>query len=86
VFSMVSGPPCLCGLTWSTSALLGRPEYSQSSPVRQRGQRVSPASSALALAWSRMRFHWAVPVREVAMFTALLIRCACSYHGVTINH
>lgn len=74
VLVMVSCPPCACGSTWSTSALLGLPEYCQSRRTLQRGQLVTPCSMAWALAWSRTRIHLAVPVREDAI--TILARAA----------
>ena len=67
VFASVSAPPWLWGITWSTSALLGRSEYSQSSPVRHRGHRVCPCSKAMARASLTRFFHLAVAVRLVAI-------------------
>lgn len=62
--SAVSGPPFECGMMWSTSALLGLPEYSQSSWVLHSGQFVWCASRCLTSLATR--FHLAVPVRLAA--------------------
>ena len=52
---------------WSTSALLGLPEYSQSSPVRHNGQRNTPASRSMRLRSSRILRHLVVVVRLCAV-------------------
>ena len=64
MFSKVSVPPFECGIMWSTSALLGRLLYSQSSIVPHSGQFVSPLLKSSVSRWSLTRRHCAVPVRD----------------------
>lgn len=66
VLASVSGPPRLWGMMWSTSALLGSRPCSQLRKILHRGQCVSPRSWSMRLRSRTMRFHWDVPVREVA--------------------
>ena len=64
MFSKVSVPPWECGMMWSTSALLGRPLYSQSIAVLHSGQLVSPLLKSSSRRWSLIRIHLVVPVRD----------------------
>lgn len=64
VFSITSWPPSACGMMWSTSALFGLPEYSQSIAIPQSGQFVKPLSRSILRRWSLVRIHCAVPVRD----------------------
>ena len=70
--SAVSGPPFECGMMWSTSALLGLPEYSQSSWVLHSVQCVRCESRCLTSLATR--FHLAVPVLLAAIIHRLWIR------------
>lgn len=67
VLSMWSSPPRLCGMMWSTSGERGVSDRLQSKGCRQSGQRLFPSAVARCSASALMRFHVAVPVREVAM-------------------
>ena len=67
VLLSVSCPPCACGVMWSTSALFGLPEYSQSSCVLQIGQLCMPLFRSTRRRWLRTLNHLAVPVRDVAI-------------------
>lgn len=49
---------------WSTSALFGRREYSQSRIVPHSGQLVSPLLKSSSRRWSLTLSHLAVPVRD----------------------
>ena len=71
---------------WSTSALLGRPEYSQSigTPHPRMGQRVSPCSRAMDLASLATLSQVAVPVREVAMSHRDCLVCDVEGPGVLV--
>lgn len=64
MFSKVSVPPWECGMMWSTSALFGRREYSQSRIVPHSGQFVMPLLKSSSRRWSLMRIHLVVPVRD----------------------
>lgn len=65
--SAVSGPPFECGMMWSTSALLGLPEYSQSSCVLQLGSGQWVMCASRCLTSFVTRFHLAVPVLDAAI-------------------
>lgn len=67
---------------WSTSALFGWPEYSQSSRVRQIGQLYTPLSRSSWRRCLRILIHWLVPVRLVAIVSPpLLLLPASVVHG-----
>lgn len=71
MFSNTSCPPCECGITWSTSALLGILPCSQLRYTPQSGQLVTPLSLSCLRRWSRTFFHVAVEVRDIAAVTSL---------------
>ena len=70
---------------WSTSALLGRLLYSQSSIVPHSGQFVMPLLKSSSRRWSLMRIHLVVPVRDevglakviTSCWLVVVLRCAC---------
>lgn len=85
MFSKVSVPFWECGMMWSTSALLGRLLYSQSSMVPHSGQFVSPLLKSSVSRWSLTRIHLVVPVRDevglakviTSCWFVVVLRCAC---------
>ena len=85
MFSKVSVPPIEWDRIWSTSALLGRLLYSQSSVVPHSGQFVMPLLKSSSRRWSLMRIHLVVPVRDevglakviTSCWLVVVLRCAC---------
>lgn len=67
MLSIVSAPPLVWGVWWSGSGDRGVRLRDQSKGLRQSGQCVSPRDLAWLNALLRRRFHFAVPVREVAI-------------------
>ena len=62
-------------MMWSTSALLGRPLYSQSIDVLHSGQFVMPLLKSSSRRWSLMRIHLVVPVRDEVGLAKVITSC-----------
>ena len=75
MFSKVSVPPIEWEMMWSTSALLGRLLYSQSSVVPHSGQFVMPLLKSSSRRWSLMRIHLVVPVRDEVGLAKVITSC-----------